>query len=102
MDQALKRKWVRALRSGKYKQARDMLRNPKTGGMCCLGVLCHIQGARSAMLDNYQETTLPRGFNAAIRPAERRFLASKNDGGSSSGGIPHTFKQIADWIEKHL
>ncbi len=33
-------KWVKALRSGKYKQGRGALQSKK--GYCCLGVLCKI------------------------------------------------------------
>lgn len=40
MDSSLKQKWVRALRSGKYKQATGALRNED--GFCCLGVLCDV------------------------------------------------------------
>lgn len=32
--------WVRALRSGKYKQGRQVLNSPK--GFCCLGVACDL------------------------------------------------------------
>jgi hypothetical protein len=32
-------KWLAALRSGKYKQGRDLLHNLTTDGYCCLGVL---------------------------------------------------------------
>lgn len=39
-----RRLWVEALRSGKYKQARRRLKNPRTGAMCCLGVACEISG----------------------------------------------------------
>lgn len=38
MDSAVKTKWLEALRSGEYKQARYMLRSC-SGGFCCLGVL---------------------------------------------------------------
>jgi hypothetical protein len=41
VDQALKTKWVAALRSGDYKQGTGVLRrNDDT--FCCLGVLCDI------------------------------------------------------------
>lgn len=43
MNRAVKAKWVKALRSDRYKQAKGTLRTPN-GRMCCLGVLCHIQG----------------------------------------------------------
>jgi hypothetical protein len=55
MDEKLKAKWVKALRSGKYKQAKDYLKteievfDDESGetsrneiGYCCLGVLCEI------------------------------------------------------------
>lgn len=41
MDKKIKAKWLRALRSGKYKQAKGVLRTEK-GGFCCLGVLCDV------------------------------------------------------------
>lgn len=38
MPKAVKDKWLKALRSGKYKQGQGMLRDDE-GGYCCLGVL---------------------------------------------------------------
>lgn len=35
-----KRIWVDALRSGKYQQTQDVLKNKN--GFCCLGVLCEV------------------------------------------------------------
>jgi hypothetical protein len=40
MDAELKRKWVEALRSGKYEQASGKLRVGNK--FCCLGVLCDL------------------------------------------------------------
>ncbi len=40
MDAEIKRKWVEALRSGKYAQTKSHLRDHT--GYCCLGVLCDI------------------------------------------------------------
>ena len=40
MKKEYKDRWVEALRSGKYKQAKGTLRNKE--GFCCLGVLCDI------------------------------------------------------------
>ena len=39
MNKNLKRKWLRALRSGRYKQGKYYLRNSEDR-YCCLGVLC--------------------------------------------------------------
>lgn len=40
MDAAIKKKWIRALRSGKYKQGKNALRIGDKH--CCLGVLCEL------------------------------------------------------------
>lgn len=41
INKELVKKWVEALRSGKYKQGRSALRN-RDNEFCCLGVLCDI------------------------------------------------------------
>lgn len=41
MDEAVKSKWLEALRSGQYRQGRGALRDNQDG-FCCLGVLCDI------------------------------------------------------------
>lgn len=40
MNQDIKKRWVEALRSGKYKQTRGALKDDQ--GFCCLGVLCDL------------------------------------------------------------
>ena len=42
MDLKIKNRWVKALRSGKYKQTKNILNGQ--GNFCCLGVLCDISG----------------------------------------------------------
>lgn len=42
MNQEIKQKWVEALRSGKYKQGKRVLRSGDK--FCCLGVLCEVVG----------------------------------------------------------
>lgn len=44
MNPKVKEKWVAALRSGKFKQARSALRVESEDGVgyCCLGVLCEV------------------------------------------------------------
>lgn len=41
MNKRLKDKWVKALRSGKYKQGKGKLLGPNNR-FCCLGVLCDV------------------------------------------------------------
>lgn len=40
MNAAVKEKWLKALQSGKFKQARDQLKDGDA--FCCLGVLCEL------------------------------------------------------------
>lgn len=40
MDKEVKRKWLKALRSGKYTQTEGTLKDSE--GNCCLGVLCDL------------------------------------------------------------
>lgn len=40
MKKSVKKKWVAALNSGKYKQTTGALKNDN--GFCCLGVLCDV------------------------------------------------------------
>jgi len=42
MNKEIKKLWLEALRSGKYKQGRGQLHNPSENVFCCLGVLCDI------------------------------------------------------------
>lgn len=66
MDQKLKDRWVKALRSGKYKQVKESLRaevyDEETGhyrdeiGYCCLGVLCEVAPGISWNGDKYEIT----------------------------------------------
>jgi len=44
-------KWVEALESGRYTQAKGMLKSSLSGGMCCLGVACDLSGLGS--YENY-------------------------------------------------
>lgn len=93
-------KWIKALRSGRYKQGKDKLFDPSTKTYCCLGVGAKV--LRKNPLEvrpmpddelvpdellNY-ETCSQLGINDEMQNQ----LARKNDMGES-------FKQIADFIE---
>lgn len=105
MDKALKKKWVSALRSGKYKQGKDRLRQTNTHGetvFCCLGVLCEIQDnvVWSSQDHHYRKIqTYPSiiGVDKVSVPggppmSHARVIAERNDAGVS-------FQEIADSIE---
>lgn len=116
MDPAVKRKWVEALRSGKYPQSRDFLQNRQ--GYCCLGVLCELAvkagvaqkvDLKTAGLTSYDRETkvLPQSVCtwAGLDPNENSpdvwfageftSLAYLNDTGTP-------FPRIAEVIEKSL
>jgi hypothetical protein len=118
MNPTVKAKWIAALRSGEYKQARQRLRLPETNAMCCLGVLCdiHRKTVKKAGYiwrdDQYlckndvlpQEVVKWAGLpdsNPDVDCNGRSVeLAVLNDGDSQTK--MHTFKQIATIIQKQL
>ena len=50
LERNFKRRWVAALRSGKYKQTISHLYD--AGGFCCLGVMCALRGAKLDEMDH--------------------------------------------------
>jgi len=115
MTKSKMEKWVKALRSGKYKQARSRLREIDGDkiGYCCLGVLGEVCGVPQERLNNYHTLTdgmnkkcgianeegAPKyGYTVKVRLANQYLefpsLASANDQGAS-------FRAIATWIEKN-
>ena len=111
MDPKLKAKWVKALRSDKFKQGAGMLKqyNKRKVEHCCLGVLCEIAGvkkqkrvpgASSVLFDGCSRTYLGQallnsfGFSDQVQ----KDLSIHNDGWT----YPWSFETIADWIEKNL
>ncbi len=114
MKKAVKKRWIKALRSGEYKQTKCLL-HKVDGSMCCLGVLCDIE------LDEYWEPIcklgsdggeesvvcytmrgrsemLPSEFSHKIGllDPEAEELTTMNDVRDKS------FEEIADYIEKEL
>ena len=109
------KRWVEALRSGKYKQGRERLN--KNGKFCCLGVLCEILKKElkievvmqdgQVRYDGYQ-SYLPSRVGEYAGMIDYNCcgdivslgvsLANLNDG---VGGKKHNFKQIADIIEEY-
>lgn len=105
MDQAIKKKWVKALRSGEYRQGSGVLKDGRK--FCCLGVLCDIQGADWKKVEDavgcLETDRLPRQLNAGLRQTQRQKLARMNDGDDEATGLRrHRFNEIADYIQKNL
>lgn len=107
MDKALKKKWVAALRSGKYRQGRGKLRTGTSHGghakYCCLGVLCEVVGVHR-IGDSFYEyeydgssylLPLPLRDKLMVYSDIQEVLVNMNDRGES-------FRTIADWIEENL
>lgn len=61
MNQEMKAKWVEALRSGKYAQTRNRLRDDK--GYCCLGVLVDIMDGPDSWDNREPMLSNPRYFS---------------------------------------
>lgn len=118
MNGKVKKKWIRALRSGRFKQAHDSLRTED--GFCCLGVLCDLyrqETKRGEWRDDIEngfvfhpsaraksaDTTLPPSVMrwAGLREDDPRVgdsdshLSGVNDSG-------RTFAQIAAMIQADL
>lgn len=90
MDPIIKEKWVKALRSGEYRQARGSFIDRETGEHCCLAVLgAVISGNKEYPLYPDDETT-------GTTVLQRGGLVYMNDMGEAS------FEEIADWIEANL
>lgn len=95
MNPKVKTKWVKALKSGKYQQARGELCRTDLDGTktyCCLGVLCEVMGRKFQKGAGYPgERTLKL---AGLDYDRADFLASINDQKNSS------FFDIAKFIDK--
>lgn len=109
MDKTLKKKWVKALRSGRYKQTEGVLReeqgNRANGkpiyGYCCLGVLCNVANYRGWIGDSLHDMgdgdiTSVSTKKSGLTESQISKLISMNDEDQLS------FKGIADWIEKKI
>lgn len=129
MDAQLKAKWVRALRSGEYKQTTGVLRRTDTPGLdgyCCLGVLCDLAGVTwvqdedgdwTAMYSNEDGTDCEGGvlpdtlaievfgetYNAQD-PQVKIFIDDRNEKKTLSAlnDQGYTFADIANLIEEQL
>lgn len=108
MNATVKKKWLEALRSGKYDQIRGILRCGNA--FCCLGVLCDIHSKETGKEWRkekhysyfYYETNLPlevckwAGIPSNNPTVDDYTLAYRND------TLQQSFNEIAEVIETHL
>ncbi len=102
-------KWIEALRSGKYKQGRDLLR--KDDEYCCLGVACDIfksdingdwvkpvMGGRmsfkAGLIDVLYDIPPILKDKLGLPDKVRNHMVSMND------SFDKNFNEIADYLEK--
>lgn len=98
MDAKLKEDWVKALRSGEYKQGIGKLR--ERDEFCCLGVLCQVAGIDISPDGMGAGTS---GYKPLMRLTGKDDLSPlflRNDGHGKFA--KHTFPEIADYIEANL
>ena len=123
MPASLKNRWLKALRSGRYKQTAGALRRRTEEGdlkYCCLGVLCNVAGENWKETNRYffDEYAANYGYDSTLEATgdptieeglldarhRRKFgltnntcyrLMRMNDNGKS-------FREIADVIEKSV
>lgn len=111
MKANVKKRWVEALRSGEYGQAKGALAR-RGRSFCCLGVLCDIEidgywekpdaySPWALELDRWEiggEDSMPPRYlldRVGLDIGAANELADRNDEGWS-------FERIATWIEKNL
>lgn len=113
MNAELKAKWIAALKSGEYEQARQVLRHDER--FCCLGVLCEVSGVERSDFgggyifgddedgnEMWGETELAGHLLAEVGEDNQKACIRMNDGDAETGLEPHSFAQIADWIEQNI
>lgn len=119
MKPEIKKLWIEALRSGKFKQGQGWLRQRFSSGYrhCCLGVLCEVFNAETGQGEWKESSTTWLPFkvgdseSAAVVPAPVVEWAGLTDANPRLGRTKHAaalndtgrdFDYIADRIEKYL
>jgi hypothetical protein len=124
MKKKIAKKWVKALRSGKYKQGQEVLHNNYCGKdtYCCLGVLCDLyqqdrRSKKKKMLDveNAWDTFAYDGEDTHLPDAVREWAGMKTNDGNwdaldekrsnlvyLNDAKRKSFKRIANIIEKNV
>lgn len=102
-----RKKWIEALRSGKYKQGKGRLHNLEPETFCCLGVACHLFLEGRPLEDG---SCVSYNTNTALMPTDLMLELGlvTHLGGSRLPGpalsslndqFGKTFEEIADALE---
>lgn len=112
LPKGFKTKWIKALRSGEYKQGNFILHHADQ--YCCLGVACSIYGYNGIQMGEHQYIEdifigIPEIITGNISNMVVSMLTSMNDGHDATikdqqftFNKKRSFKQIANFIEKYL
>lgn len=107
LPKVFKAKWIKALKSGKYKQGSYTLYDKTSNNYCCLGVACRIEHPKMHLSDKLlidkdafkriDKVNIPNILkgDGIDNPIVDK-LAKMNDSGK------HSFKSIAAYIERYL
>lgn len=114
MNKAIKKQWVKALRSGEYKQGRDQLRND-SDRFCCLGVLCNLHAqAHPKIAAKQNDARHYMGEQTVLPPSVAKWAGLSNTAGgdvriddwtddlASHNDAGYTFEDLANAIEEQL
>ena len=96
MEREPKKKWIKALESGRYKQTQENLE--LDGRYCCLGVLCKTMRIDPRIVkSSFDFELLSESFleKVGLTEEEQSKLAGMNDNGKS-------FREIAAYIRANL
>ena len=103
MDGDLRKRWVEALRSGKYEQGQKHLRC--NGRYCCLGVLLDVyepDGWKDRNVHEPHDLASDEELSAAALEELRLPSRHHHDLISMNDDAGATFAEIADWIEANI
>jgi|SRR6185312_5441632 len=93
------RKWIKFLRSGKYKRGRTQLY--ENGKYCCLGVACEAAGiVRVANRYDGERCFLPKSVKVWLGIDTDDVIIGDNKASQLNDYYDWSFRKIADAIEK--
>lgn len=104
LNKAFKKKWLKALRSGEFRQTRESLKGPI--GYCCLGVAASLlsKWRKDEYRNDKCEAATSNG--SFLRPIYRNKIGLSKEAQEKLVALNDTskknFKQIADFIEENL